>query len=132
MAHISQERKSELAPVIMAVCKRYGMKGTLSVRHYSTLVLTLKSGPVDFSADYVRGNRGGFDAVGSINPYWFREHYKGAALAFLSELLPAMNAGNHDRSDIQTDYFDVGWYVEVRVGTHEKPYQSTSLTAEAA
>jgi hypothetical protein len=33
-----------------------------------------------------------------------------------------MNAGNWDKSDIQTDYFDVGWYIDVNVGRWDKPY----------
>jgi hypothetical protein len=36
--------------------------------------------------------------------------------------MTAMNDGNHDRSDIQTDYFDVGWYVDVNIGRWNKPY----------
>ena len=120
---MSQENKAMLAPGILAVCGKHGVKATLSVRHHSTLVITLKSGPVDFAADYVRGDRGGFDGCGTINHYWFREHYTGRALAFLSELIPALNVGNHDRSDLQSDYHDVGWYTEIRVGSHERPYQ---------
>jgi hypothetical protein len=30
--------------------------------------------------------------------------------------------GNHDNSDIQSDYFDVGWYVEVNIGKWNKAY----------
>jgi hypothetical protein len=41
----------------------------------------------------------------------------------LQEIMPLMNAGNHDRSDIQTDYFDVGWYVDVNIGRWDRPYQ---------
>jgi hypothetical protein len=33
-----------------------------------------------------------------------------------------LNTGNHDNSDSQTDYFDVGWYVDVKVGKWNKPY----------
>jgi hypothetical protein len=43
-------------------------------------------------------------------------------LAFLNEVMPALNAGNWDRSDIQADYFNVGWYVNVHVGKWNKPY----------
>ena len=46
---------------------------------------------------------------------------------FYEELLGAMNGvgskySNHDNSDIQTDYFDVGWYVDVNAGIWNKPY----------
>ena len=137
MAYMSQERKQSLAPAIKAVLKKYGVKGTLAVRNHSTLVLNIKSGSIDFienfiatdanvmhgrkmsqdQIDYIRKNRS-LD----VNPYWYKEHFSGKAKAFLSELFPAMNTGNHDNSDIQTDYFDVGWYVDVNIGKWNKPY----------
>ena len=133
MAYMSQDRKAELAPAIKAVLKKYGVKGTLAVRHHSTLVLNIKSGPIDFignlndvcrhapGADRYGAYR---EAAGSIdvNPYHYQSHFDGKALAFLSALMPAMNLGNHDRSDIQSDYFDVGWYVDVNIGAWNKPY----------
>ena len=57
-----------------------------------------------------------------VNPYWFKEHFSGVAKSFLLELFQAMNKGNHDNSDIMTDYFDVGWYVDVNIGKWDKPY----------
>lgn len=113
MAYMSQERKAQLAPAIKAICKKHGIKASIAVRHHSTLVVNIKSGKIDFGSNDRQ-----------VNPYWYHDHYKdnAPALAFLSELIPAMNAGNHDRSDIQTDYFDVGWYVDVNVGQWNKPY----------
>ena len=32
---------------------------------------------------------------------------------------------NFDKSDIQTDYFNVGYYVHMEVGTWEKPFIKT-------
>ena len=137
MAYVSQERKQSLAPAIKAVLKKYGIKGTLAVRNHSTLVLNIKSGPIDFienfiqtdndsnigckmsqsQIDYLRKNQSM-----DINPYWYQEHFSGKALSFLKEVLPLMNKGNHDNSDVQTDYFDVGWYVDVNIGKWNKPY----------
>jgi hypothetical protein len=58
-----------------------------------------------------------------VNPYWFKEHFSDKSLNFLKEIFTAMNEGNHDRSDIQSDYFDVGWYVDVNIGKWNKPYE---------
>ena len=33
MAYVSQEKKKQLAPAIKAVLKKYGMKGSIAVRH---------------------------------------------------------------------------------------------------
>ena len=111
MAYMSQEKKQALAPKIKSILKKYGMKGSIAVDNHSTLVVNIKSGKIDF---------GGTDI--GINPYHYKSHYEGVALDFLAELLPAMNEGNHDNSDIMTDYFDVGWYVDVNIGRWNKPY----------
>ena len=57
-----------------------------------------------------------------VNPYWYHEHFSGKAKDFLKEVLAAMNKGNHNNSDAMTDYFDVGWYVDVNIGSWNRPY----------
>jgi len=47
-------------------------------------------------------------------------------LKFLTELKDAMNVGNYDRSDMQSDYFDVGFYIDINVGNWDKPYILTA------
>lgn len=122
MAYMNQERKAKLAPAIKAICKKYGVKATLSVDNYSTLNLNITSGSIDFikSAERAGSNRG-YDHL-QVNTFWYRDHFDGIAREFLSEVIPAMNVGNHDRSDLMTDYFDVGWYVGVNIGRWNKPY----------
>ena len=52
MAYIDQERKSEIAPLVKGVLAKYGIKGTLSIRNHSTLVLTIKSGRINFCQNW--------------------------------------------------------------------------------
>ena len=126
MAHMSQETKKDLAPGIKSVLTKYGMKGTISVRHMSTLIVTLQSGSIDLFGAYNTDREQPLDMeYFSVNPYYIKEHFPGVAGKFLTELKHAMMIGNHDRSDSQTDYFDVGWYVEINVGRWNKPYQLT-------
>lgn len=134
MAYVSQDLKKNLAPTIKAILKKYNLKGTLAVRHHSTLVLNIKSGSIDFienynntvsqTSRYLASPENFRKAEGSIdvNPYWYHDHFEGNALACLQEIMAAMNVGNHNNSDIQSDYFDVGWYVDVNVGQWNKPY----------
>ena len=133
MAYMSQEKKAVLAPRIKAILKKYGVKGSLAVRGHSTLVLNLKSGKIDFIGNsnrvcgenhyqVSRGFKPNTTGYDQVNPYWYQDHYDGKAKAFLKEILAVMNDGNHDRSDIQTDYFDVGWYVDINIGKWNKPY----------
>jgi len=121
MAYVSQELKAKIAPKIKAICKKYGVKASLAVRNHSTLVLNIKSGKVDFINDY--GNSEDARKFGiQVNPYWYKDHFIGDAYHFLSEVIPAMNAGNWDKSDAQVDYFNVGWYIGVNIGKWNKPY----------
>lgn len=131
MAYMSQDRKAQIAPVVKAILKKYDIKGSLAVDNHSSLVLNIKSGPIDFIGDYNKtvGEQPGGFRTGSpaekyiqINPYWYHEHFSGKAKKFLAEALKALNVGNHDNSDAQTDYFDVGWYVNVNIGRWNKPY----------
>ena len=132
MAYVSQELKAKLAPKIKEICKKYGVKASLAVRHHSTLSLNIKQGEIDFIGNFNEmiaqrdptGNRHINPAKGHIqvNTYWYHEHFSGQALEFFKEVIPALNNGNHDNSDIQSDYFDVGWYVNVNIGKWDQPY----------
>lgn len=121
MAYMSQTKKAAIAPVIKAICKKYGVKASLAVNNHSTLVLNVKSGSIDFIKDY--GDEESAAKFGiQVNPYHYKSHFTGKSVKFLSEVIPAMNAGNHDNSDAMVDYFDVGWYVDVNIGKWNKPY----------
>jgi len=137
MAYFNQERKQQKAPAIKAILKKYGVKGSLAVRNHSTFVLNLKSGSIDFIENFIQtdsnvmhGRKMSQEQIEyirknqslDVNVYWYKEHFSGKALDFLKEVLHVMNGGNHDNSDIQTDYFDVGWYVDVNIGSWNKPY----------
>lgn len=133
MAYMSTERKQALSPKIKAICKKYGIKATLAVRNHSTLVLNVKSGTIDFIGNsnavcgkdqwmMARGYKPNTSGYESVNVYHFKNHYDGKAKAFLTEVYHAMMVGNHDNSDIQTDYFDIGWYVDINIGKWNAPY----------
>lgn len=131
MAYMNQERKAKIAPAVKAILKRYGVKGTLSTDRLS-ISLNIKSGSLDFIGNYNEtverqpgGFRNGSPALNyiQINNYWYRDLFSDKVIVkFLEEILGALNDGNHDNSDIMTDYFDVGWYVHVYVGKWNKPY----------
>ena len=112
---MSQENKKTLAPAIKSVLKEYNMKGSIAVDNHSTLVVNLKEGHIDFGSKN-----------DSVNTYWIDKHYTGIAQQFLNELKDAMMTGNYNNSDIMTDYFDVGWYIEINVGKWNKEYVLTA------
>jgi hypothetical protein len=138
MAHMNQEKKARIAALVKPVLKKYGLKGTFSVRHHSSIVLTITSGPIDFvenliqtdanhphakrmsqdQIDYLRKNK-----ALDVNPYWYQDHFSGVAKVALREIFKGMfGADYYDNSDIQTDYFDTAYYVDVNIGKWDKPY----------
>lgn len=121
MAYVSQELKAKIAPKVKAILKKYKVKGTLAVRNHSTLVLNIKEGALDMYKDYGKSEDAEKFGI-QVNPYWYKDHFSGRTRAFLAEVIPAMNDGNWDKSDAQTDYFNVGWYIDVNIGKWNKPY----------
>lgn len=111
MAYFSKEMKKSIAPKINALLKEYGVKGTIAVQNYSKVVLNIRSGPIDF---------GGTDI--QVNPYYIEGRYPDKAEEFLLKAEKILNTGNYDNSDIQTDYFDVGFYIGINIGSWDKPY----------
>ena len=132
MAYVSQDLKKSLSPKIKAICKKYGVKATLAVRNHSTLVLNVSEGKIDFLNNWNKTvgasswyTRNGFTPAKdhlSVNTYHFKDQFDGRAKKFLEEVVSVMNSGNWDKSDIQTDYFNVGWYIDVNIGKWNKPY----------
>jgi len=130
MAYMNQERKSKINGTIKSILKNYGLKGSLSVHHHSTLVLTIKAGSIDFLGNHKAminlslkpfyGNLA--DTYIQVNPYYLDDAFSGKALEVMKKLKTAMFTGNYDNSDIMTDYFDVGWYVSINIGKWDKPY----------
>lgn len=128
MAYMSQDKKKELAPKIKAVLKKYGVKGSISVSHHSNLVVRLKEGKVDLYGEKTSPSWCGSHGSDSVNTYHIEKNHTGTSLVFLKELHAAMSDGNWDKSDVMTDYFNVGWYTDIVVGNNSsnKPYVYTA------
>jgi hypothetical protein len=91
-----------------------------------TICLTITSGPIDFIQNYKdhTGKQNQLINALDINPYWFQDHFTGKALDALTEIMKGMySAGYYDNSDIQSDYFDTAYYIDVNIGKWDKPYQ---------
>lgn len=131
MAYVNQEKKAKIAAAIKAVMPA-GFRYTLAVRNYSTIVLTVRSAPVNLLQDFV-GQDGKQCTYGSYNVYHFEQGFSDQVVCdMLRPVLDALNLDNHDRSDIQSDYFDVGHYVDFCVGQWNKPFVYTGQAIEAA
>lgn len=117
MAYMSQQHKQELAPAIKTILKKYGVKGTIAVRHHSTLVLNIKSGKVNFEKD-CNG-----ELFYQVNTYHTDSHFNGKSKKFFAEIIAAMKGPKFfDHSDSMTDYFHVSHYIDINLGSWKKPY----------
>lgn len=139
MAYMNQQKKAQIAAQLKPVLKKYGVKGSLSVRNHSTIQLTIKSGEIDFISNYEdcmkeREKRGMIEYRRDkrpthldVNVYWYKEHFAGRALEFLQEAMAALRGADwFDKSDIQSDYFHTAYYIDIHVGNWNKPYQLTA------
>ena len=139
MAYMNQDKKKALAHAVKAVLAKYNVKGTLGVNNYSTLVLNIKEGALDFIGAANVDNKAYAERTGrpfyevkdiyQVNIYYAHESSNKKIGQFFKELIAAMNGKgstvqNHDNSDIITDYFDVGWYIDINVGQWNKPYKT--------
>ena len=134
MAYMNQERKQKITQALKPILAKYKVKGSLSVRNHMTIVLTLKSGAIDFigNSNRVCGNdfyqvQRGFKPTTSgydqVNPYWFQDHYDGDAKAFLTEAFKALKSADwYDESDAMIDYFNIAYYVDINIGKWDTPY----------
>lgn len=116
MAYMSQELKKKLSIGIKEVFKKHGVKGSISVRHYSTLVVKVKSGVIDFGL-----NERGYTTISRAS-----DKMNSQERIFVEDMILAMNEvgdqKNHDNSDCYTDYFDVGWYTSLEIGSYDQHY----------
>lgn len=142
MAFVSQEDKKNLSPAIKAVLKKYGMKGTIAVRHHSTLVVNIKSGDLDILGAWKKAalasNRNDFYDPHDVerlnhvlkathidvNTYWIDDSYADEkVVAFLNELKAAMEGPEFfNNDDSMTDYFHRSHYIDINIGQWNKPY----------
>ena len=121
MAYVSQDDKAAVSPAIKAVLKKHGVKGTIGIRHHSTLFVNLSSGAIDFGCDRMEVNHHCIEES---------ERYSPEAKSFLVELVDAMKSnGWFDKSDSMTDYFHVAFYISINVGKWNKPYICTAPVA---
>lgn len=135
MAYMPQSKKAEIAAKLKSVIPA-GWKYSLSVRNCSEIVLTIQSAPLDLlakmnAAAAVRGELP-MDYVSMISAKWLEKAFEGEALAVMERIADVLNDGNYDRSDIQTDYFDVGWYSYIGIGRFGKPFVNTAAPVALA
>ena len=140
MAYISQQEKKELAPGIKKVLKQYGLKGTIAINNYSSLVVNIKSGSLDLLgaaqkvndilADRFNRPRTEIGTYLQANAYRDPQDYDRIDKTigqFYSDLIKAMKGDKwYNRSDIISDYHEIAYYLDINIGRWNKPYLLTA------
>jgi len=105
MAYMSTENAKRIRDEIKAAFPaKDGWKFSISKDHHLGINVNIMQAPIDFGKN------------AQLNHYYLDRNFKGKALKALQQMMKIINKGNHDRSDSQTDYFDVGWYVHLEIG----------------
>jgi len=130
MAYITQDQKKLIAANIKEVLKKYPsvkIKYTLAMnKHASTLYLNISQCNLDFISNHNETTNNQTllrpDEF-MINPYWIEYNYSGIVKDFLIDIHAALkSAGWYDKSDIQSDYFDTAYYININCGRWNKPF----------
>jgi len=132
MAYMNQEKKAVIASRVKPVLKKYGLKGTLAVRHNSSIVLTISEGKIDILTDYIWSSDASKESKTStirdgyvaLNPYHYYRAFSRDLVDMFDEIFAALKGDEwYDHSDSMTDYFNTAYYVSVSVGKFGKPYK---------
>ena len=113
MAYITTEQVAEIRKTLAEKFpKKDGWKLSVTRQDSRQVQVSIMAGPVSFTEM-------GYQQI-SI-------HTTGAYSNgdLLKEIFDICNRGNHNNSDPQTDYFDVGWYVGLSVGKWNRPFVLT-------
>ena len=145
MAYVSKETKSNVSTELKKIIPK-GWKWSLAVRDQATLILTISAAPVDlvnsltYPSDCIRlGIDHGIDQAkfdentANYDFYMKRGDLYGARRSsntfkkwedceLFGAISKAMNLGNYDNSDSQSDYFDCGWGTRIQFGACGKPF----------
>ena len=132
MAYIKTEEVSAIRNELKKRFGHTGLKFGVRKRHHSSVHVTIKAGPIDFSDIYRDG-----DQYAQVNIYHLHMYGKHQPLFEEIEKIiktaPALAEGGRewfDKSDAMTDYFHTAFYIDLDVGSYDKPYVYTGKKSE--
>ena len=125
MAYVDQAKKQKIAAALKLVVPT-GWKYSLAVDNHSTIVMTVAAAPFDLIGAFKASDHFNPKTAThiTVNPHHIAAHVADECVAeVLQKIVDALNTGNHDNSDLMTDYFDVGHYVTLQLGRWNKPFR---------
>lgn len=141
MAWVTNEKVAQVRADLKKEFPEIKFRVNKGKNHHSTLYVTIVSAPYRFISEgtkYTEINHYGldenttylgakFEEAQKQNPsaYLERREYaeKFERVDILERIVQIMSVGNFDKSDIMTDYFHVGFYMSLSIGSWDKPFQ---------
>lgn len=110
MPYITTERVKEIRNEIKKALPEY--KFSIRCRDYSSVDISIVSGPLDFGTEYSQ-----------VNHYYIKDHYQGEAERVLLVIKQIASAGVYTEV-VDGDYGSVpSHYVNISIGQWDKPYK---------
>jgi len=125
MAYVSKETKAAVMVALAATgAKKEGFSWTVGVRDHMTLQVKIWKYPTWFKLNQKWSeydSEYGID-LNTYHPHmYFDDTPEGQkSLEWIKKFIAAMNTGNWDKSDVMTDYFNVGFFVSLRLFPNKK------------
>lgn len=127
MAYISTEKAAQIRKRLKEEFPEIKFSVALGSGKYSLNVTILKS-PYEFRP--IDSEHLGYV---DVNQYWVdSERFGYRNVDILKRIIAICNDGNWDRSDVMTDYFEVGWYLHLYIGQWNKPFELVAPTKKLA
>lgn len=110
-----------------------GWKFSVKVSNHNQLMVAVKSAPLDLWSNYVEtvgeDNLFGDNGSTSLNHYYLNRAFSGECLEKMEALVKDMNLegddkhANYSSSTPYDDYPDVGYFISLRLGLWDKPFE---------
>jgi len=98
------------------------LKFSVKKINYSKVSITIKSGNLDFRGALVKEQNGDYLQVfRDFKSQFAKDEKVVEALQKVNDI--AFSQNYHDNSDAMTDYFDVAYYVSIKIGDYDKSYE---------
>lgn len=116
MAYISTEEVKVIREELKKnFPSRLGWKLSIVRRDYLSLSISIINAPIELRNDQN-------NSYESVNQYWLESRENKESVLVLKKIFEIANKNNYDRSDVQSDYFDVGYYLNLSIGHFGKSF----------
>lgn len=115
MAYINKEKAKEIRNELKKEFPDFNF--SVRIDGHISLNVSIMESPLDFSQAIKDYKMNGYVQLN----HFHLESYEHSET--LKKIKAVCNKGNYDNSDIQTDYFDVGWYFHFEIGKWDRPYK---------